>query len=253
MRTTRPRTATLTAAAATTGVVLAALSACGTTPHRPTATGPATPATAAAASPATPSAPSPAEPNGAALRVLLPTAAQLASGITVSGVYDTGTDVTAEADLPTPSLPGADCSATPSLNADVATADFRAAYASEELDNNGASLQLIVASTNPGDAAKQMAEIRALAARCASFTAPDSTGLSVGGTLALDAFAGIGDDAIRIRVAAAGPNAAHYSQPEVVLVRVGNKLAAVSDNDLSRTEGATVSIAKYLATRLAGK
>lgn len=253
MRTTRPRPATITAAAAATGVVLAALSACGTTPHRPTATGPAASATAAAASPATSSAPSPAEPNGAALRVLLPTAAQLASGITVSGVYDTGTDVTAEAELPTPSLPGADCTAAPSLNADVATADFRAAYASEELDNNGASLQLIIASTNPGDAARQLAELRAFAARCASFTAPDSTGLSVGGAVALDAFAGIGDDAIRIRVAAAGPNAAHYSQPEVVLVRVGDKLAAVSDNDLSHSEGATVSIAKYLATRLAGK
>ncbi|NUR27924.1 MAG: hypothetical protein HOV83_19125 [Catenulispora sp.] len=192
-------------------------------------------------------------PNGATLRTLLPTGTQLASGITVSGVYDTGTDFTSEAGLPAPSLPGADCTAAPSLNADVATADFRAAYASEELDNSGNSLQLIVAATNPGDAAKSLAEIRALAARCATFTAPDATGLSVGGTVQVDTFAGIGDEAIRIRVAAAGPNADKYSQPEVILVRVGDKLAAVSDNDQAHNEGAAVSVAKFLAQGLAGK
>ncbi|MEY9861420.1 hypothetical protein ABH935_007061 [Catenulispora sp. GAS73] len=253
MRITCPRIATVAVVASTAGVVLAALSACSTAPHRPTAAAPAASASSAVARPAAPAISAPAGPNGLALRALLPTTAQLASGITVSGVYDTGTDVTAEADLPTPSLPGADCTAAPSLNADVATADFRAAYASEELDNNGESVQLVVASTNPGDAARQLAELRAFAARCASFTAPDSTGLSVGGTVAIDSFAGIGDEAIRIRVAAAGPNAAHYSQPEVVIVRVGDKLAAASDNDQAHNEGATVSTAKYLAGRLADK
>ncbi|GAA1966397.1 hypothetical protein [Catenulispora subtropica] len=252
MRTTRPRTCAVTAAVATTGVLAVALSACGTTPHRPAAGSPGT-HTAAAAPTAPTTTASPAGPSGATLRALLPTAAQLASRITVSGVYDTGTDFTAEADLPAPSLPGADCTAAPSLNADVATADFRAAYASEELDNNGESVQLIVAATNGGDAARQLNELRAFAQRCASFTAPDSTGLSVGGTVAVDSFAGIGDEAIRIRVAAAGPNADHYSQPEVVLVRVGDKLAAASDNDQAHNEGATVSIAKYLAGRLADK
>lgn len=250
MRTNRPRPTAATAAIATAGILAVALTACGTTPHRPTA---GSTGTHPAAAPAAPSTTTPVGPDGATLRALLPTAAQLASGITVSGVYDTGTDVTSEADLPAPSLPGADCTAAPSLNADVATADFRAAYASEELDNSGESVQLIVAATNAGDAAEQLAEIRAFAQRCASFTAPDSTGLSVGGTVAVDSFAGIGDEAIRIRVAAAGPNADHYSQPEVVIVRVGDRLAAASDNDQAHNEAATVSIAKYLAGRLAGK
>ncbi|MFL6117467.1 MAG: hypothetical protein ACJ786_39870 [Catenulispora sp.] len=251
VRTTARRTRTITAAVAMAGAVTAGLSACSsgtghTGLHKPADPTPPTAATASTTAP-------PASPNGTTLRALLPTSAQLAAGITASGVYDTGTDFTAEADLPAPSLPGADCTAAPSLNADVATADFRAAYASEELDNNGNSLQLIVASTNPGDATKQLAEIRALAARCASFTAPDPTGLSVGGTVQVDTFAGIGDEEIRLRVAAAGPNADKYSQPEVILVRVGDKLAAVSDNDQAHNEGAAVSIAKYLATGLAGK
>jgi hypothetical protein len=252
LRTTGSRTAAVTTAVATAGILAAALSACGTTPHRSSA-GTASHTSAATTPPATSATAAPAGPNGATLRTLLPTAAQLASGITVSGVYDTGTDFTSPSDLSAPSLPSADCTAAPSINADVATTDYRAAYASEELDNNGSSLQLIVAATNDGDAAKQLAEVRAFAQRCASFTAPDSTGLSVGGTVAVDSFAGIGDEAIRIRVAAAGPNAGHYSQPEVVLVRVGNKLAAASDNDQAHNEGAAVSIAKYLATALAGK
>ena len=184
---------------------------------------------------------------------MLPTKADLAAGINVSGVYDSGTQFTAETDLPAPSLPTADCTAAPAIDADVLTGDYRAAYASEELDNAGNSLQLVVAATNPGDAAKQLAEIRAFAKRCASFAAPDSTGLSVGGTVALDTFAGIGDEAIRIRVAAAGPNAANYSQPEVLLVRVGDTIAAVSDADQTRNEAAAVSAARLLADRLTGK
>ncbi|WP_194920175.1 hypothetical protein [Catenulispora rubra] len=250
-RSTARRTLTITAAVATAGALAAGLFACSSGTGPTTVRSPAAPATSA---PATPSTTAPAGGvSGAALRALLPTSAQLAAGITASGIYDTGTGFTAEADLPAPSLPGADCTAAPSLNADVATADFRAAYASEELDKNGNSLQLIVAATNPGDAAKQLAEIRALAARCASFSAPDATGASVGGTVQVDTFAGIGDEAIRIRVAAAGPNAAKYSQPEVILVRVGDKLAAVSDNDQAHNEAAAVSVARYLAQGLAGK
>jgi hypothetical protein len=234
------------AALATAGALTASLSACGsdrhTDPVRPA------PATTKAAAPST-SFPA---VTGPALRAVLPTTADLASGITISGVYDTGTYGTAEADLPAPSLPTADCNAAPAIDADVLTGDYRAAYASEEIDVSGTSLQLVVVSTHPGNAAKQLAEIRDFAKRCASFAAPDSTGASVGGTVQLDSYAGFGDEALRIRVAAAGPHAASYSQPEVILVRVGDKIAAVSDADHNHDEADAVSAANLLTERLTG-
>lgn len=236
------------AALATASALAASLSACGSGHHAD----PVRPAPAANTTAAAPSSPSPSTPAvaGPTLRAVLPTKPDLASGIGISGVYDTGTYITAEADLPSPSLPTADCTAAPAIDADVLTGDYRAAYASEELDVAG--LQLVVASTNPGDAAKQLAAIRDFAKRCASFAAPDSTGLSVGGTLAVDSFAGLGDEAIRIRVAAAGPNAANYSQPEVILIRSGNTIAAVSDADHQRDEADAIAAAQLLAGRLTG-
>ncbi|MBS2538384.1 hypothetical protein KGQ20_37105 [Catenulispora sp. NF23] len=246
----RRTTLAKTAAVATAGVLAASLSAC-SNGHSTAAAARPRQAIAQAGMPST--APVPSGPTGPALRALLPTKADLATGIDVSGAYDSGSAFTAEGDLPAPSLPAADCTAAPAIDADVLTADYRAAYASEELDNTGNSLQLVVAATNPGDAAKQLAEVRAFAARCSTFAAPDSTGLSVGGTIALDSFVGIGDEAIRIRVAAAGPNAANYSQPEVILVRVGDRIAAVSNADQTGNEAAAVSAARLLADRLTGK
>jgi hypothetical protein len=250
-RTTPAKTAT---ALATAGVLATSLSACGSDHH----TNPTRPALATTKATAAPSASAPSGPpaptvTGPALRAVLPTTADLASGITVSGTYDTGIYVTAETDLPAPSLPAADCTSAPAIDADVLTAGYRAAYASEELDVADTSLQLVVAATSPGDAAKQLAEIRDFAKRCASFTAPDSTGASVGGTVQVDSFAGLGDEAIRIRVAAVGQNAANCSQPEVILVRVGDKIAAVSDADYNHNEADAVSAANLLAARLTGQ
>jgi hypothetical protein len=233
------------AALATVTALSATLSACGSD-HR-TPTGRPAAANVPAAAPSTTAT---TVMTGPALRAVLPTSADLAAGITISGVYDTGAYVTAEADLSAPSLPTADCTAAPAIDADVLTGDYRAAYASEELDVAGTSLQLVIASTHPGDAAKQLNEIRDFAKRCANFSAPDATGLSVGGTVALDSYAGFGDEAIRIRVAAAGPDAAKYSQPEVILVRVGDQIAAVSDADHTRDEADAVSAASLLTERL---
>jgi hypothetical protein len=238
-----------TAVLATSAVLAASLSACGSDRHA--GTGRPVPATTTAAAPST-SIPAAPAVTGPALRAVLPTTADLARGITISGVYDTGTYVTAEADLPAPSLPTADCTAAPAIDADAASGDYRAAYASEELDVAGTSLQLVVAATNPGDAAKQLQAIRDFAKRCASFAAPDATGASVGGTVALDSYAGFGDEALRIRVTATGPNAAKYSQPEVILVRVGDKIAAVSDADHNHDEADAVSAANLLTERLTG-
>lgn len=240
-----------TAALTTVGTLAALLSACGSTHHAD----PTRPVSAANHTAAVPSGPAstPTAVNGPALRAVLPTKADLASGITISGMYDTGTYVTAKTDLPAPSLPTADCTAAPAIDADVLTGDYRAAYASEEIDVAGTSLQLVVASTNPGDAARQLAEIRDFAERCASFAAPDPTGASVGGTVALDSYAGFGDEAIRIRVAAAGPDAAKYSQPEVILVRVGDEIAAISDADHTHDEADAISAANLLTERLTGE
>lgn len=244
----RRTTLAKTTAGIAVGTLALALTGCGGS-H----TNPARPADAAGPATTSPSTAVPPSLTGPALRAVLPTAADLAKGVNVSGDYDTGTSFTAPTDLPAPALPGADCTAAPAIDADVLTGDYRAAYASEEIDNTGNSLQLVAAATNPGDAAKLLAEIRDFAKRCASFTAPDSAGSSVGGTVELDSFAGIGDEAIRIRVTAAGPNAAKYSQPEVILVRVGDKIAAVSDADQAHDEAAAVVVAKFLAGRLAGQ
>ncbi|WP_194892103.1 hypothetical protein [Catenulispora pinisilvae] len=233
------------AALATAAALSATLSACGSDHRSPTGRPAATKAPVAAPSTAATSV-----LTGPALRAVLPTTADLATGITISGVYDTGTYVISGADLAAPSLPSADCTAAPAIDADVLTGDYRAAYASEELDVAGTSVQLVVASTHPGDAAKQLNEIREFAKRCASFAAPDATGASVGGTVSLDSYAGFGDEAIRIRVAAAGPDAAKYSQPEVILVRVGYEIAAVSDADHTRDEADAVSAANLLTERL---
>ena len=65
--------------------------------------------------------------------------------------------------------------------------------------------------------------------------------------MALDSFAGLGDQAVRIR--SDNPTDPHL--PEVELVRVRDLLAAVCDSDLARDESVTASIADYLAHRLA--
>lgn len=249
---TRPTTLAKSAAAlAGAGVLAASLSACSNSHST-------APARSAGANRPTPAAPSTAESaaptvTGLALRAALPTAADLAAGITVLDPFDTGTAWTAPGDLPAPSLPSADCTAAPAIDADSLTSDYRAAYASEELENSGNSLELVVAATNPGEAAKQLQEVRDFAARCASFAAPDSTGARVGDTVALDTFAGLGDEAIRIRVTPTGPNSASYAQVEVILVRVGDEIAAVSDADPAQDEAATISAAKFLAARLTGQ
>jgi hypothetical protein len=238
------RRTALAKSAALAGALAASLSACGGS-HTATANTGATAKTTSSA----PAAATPAV-TGPALRAVLPTAADLAAGVTASGTIDTGSAWTAPGALPAPSLPGADCTAAPSIDADAATSDYRAAYASEYLENSGNSLELIVAATNPGDAAKQLAELRAFAARCQGFTAPDGTET----TVALDTFAGLGDEAIRLRVtAAAGANAAGSAEAEVILVRVGYEIAAVSDTDPAQDGAAAVSAATFLTARLTGR
>jgi len=227
------------------GALAASLSAC-TTGHR---TAPPQPAATATTRATAPSSSTPPPPNGPALRALLPTNTDLAPGITVSGVYDTGTAWTARTDLPAPSLPSADCAAAPAIDADALTSDYRAAYASEQLNNTGNTLGLLAAATNPGDAARQLTEVHAFATRCKSFTAPDPA-TPLGGSIALGTLRALGDQAIRIHVTATGPNPANNTHIEVILVRVGDTIAAVADTDPDRNQAAALSAATFLTTRL---
>jgi hypothetical protein len=236
-----PRPTRTAAAAALAATVVAAASGCA-------GHGAPAPRTTPAHSHTAAPAPTPGL-TGTRLAALLPAPAQLATGVTITGTTDTGAAWTAPAHLPPPALSSADCQAAPELSADVLTADYRAAQASEVLDNNGNSLQLVLAATNPGDAAKTLGEVRAFAARCQSFTVPDPSGSGTEtASLALDTFASLGDEAIRLRVTGDGAT----PDPEVVLVRVGEVIAAVSDTDLAANEAATISAAHYLAARLAG-
>jgi hypothetical protein len=245
-RTTLAKTAVYLAAA---GSITACLTACGSS--RP-ATHPGA-ADTTASNPATAAAPDPTA-TGSALKTLLPTGADLASGVTVAGAKDSGTAFTADSDLPAPALSGADCTVIPQLTADEATADYRAAYAEETITVHDTPIaQIVLAATNPGDAARQIAEVAALAERCGTFSAPNASGTSVGGTVTATPIPHLGDQALDVRVTATGPDAASYRQPEVVLVRVGDKLAVVSDNYPDQDNGSALKAAQLLTARLTGQ
>ena len=185
---------------------------------------------------ATPPASSPARAwTGARLDQLLPNAGMFVAGITVTRASNTGISWIDPAHLPSPALPTAGCANTAGISAGMFTADYQAAAATETLNVDGATTVLVVLeATNPGGAAQQIAEDTAYAQRCAS------TGL------ALDSFAGLGDQAVRIR----SDNPTDPDVPEVELARVGDLLAAVCDTDLARDESVTASVADYLAHQL---
>lgn len=164
-RTTLVKTAVCLAAA---GTITASLSACGSS-HPAAHSGTAAPAVK---SPAASSAPDPTA-TGTALKALLPAGADLASVVTVTNASDSGQNWTDPHALPAPALAGADCLVVPQITADEATADYRAAYAKETLTEHGVPIaQIVLAATNPGDAARQIAEVRALAERCQTFKRP---------------------------------------------------------------------------------
>jgi hypothetical protein len=245
-RTTLAKTAVYLTAA---GAITACLTACGNS--GPAAhTGTAVPAVKA---PAASAAPDPTA-TGTALRALLPAGSDLSSAVTVVGAADSGSNWTGEDALPAPALPGADCNVVPQLTADQASADYRAAYAEETLTEHGAPIaQIALAATNPGDAARQIAEIQALADRCQTFNAPNANGAPVGGTVTATAIPGLGDQALDVRVTATGPDAASYQQPELILVRVGDKLAVISDNYPAADNGSALKAAQVLAAGRKGK
>jgi hypothetical protein len=245
-RTTVARTAVYLVAASS---ITAGLTACGSGHLADSRR----PATAAVRVPGTTAAPDPTA-TGTQLKTLLPTGTDLASGVTITDAADSGSNWTTPDALPAPRLPGADCAALPAITADEASADYRAAYATETITvHNTPIAQIVLAATNPGDAAREIADVQALAARCQTFSAPNANGTPVGGTVTATAVPGLGDEALDVRITATGADAANYQQPELVLVRVGDKLAVVSDNYPSQDHGSALKAAKVLAVRLTGQ
>jgi hypothetical protein len=244
-RITLAKTAVCLAAASS---ITIGVSACGDghpgASGRPTAVANRGPASAAAPDPTA---------TGAQLKTLLPTGSDLASGVTVTDTSDSGPDWTAPDALPAPVLPGADCTVLPTVTADKASADFRASYASETISvHNTAVAQIVLAATNRGGAARQIDEVRMLAERCRTFSAPNAVGTRVGGTVSVTAVPGLGDEALDVRVTATGADAAAYQQPELVLVRVGDKLAVVGDDYPGSDNGSALKAARVLTARLTG-
>ncbi|ACU72955.1 hypothetical protein Caci_4090 [Catenulispora acidiphila DSM 44928] len=245
-RTTLVKTAVYLAAA---GTITAGVSACGSS-HPAARSGTAA---TAVKSPATSTAPD-LTATGTALKALLPAGADLASAVTVTDAADSGQNWTDPDALPAPALVGADCLVVPQITADEATADYRAAYAQETLAAHGVPIaQIVLAATNPGDAARQIAEVQSLTERCQTFNAPNANGASVGGAVSATEISHLGDQALDVRITATGPDAAKYQQPELILVRVGDKLAVISDAYPDADNGSALKAATVLAARLTGQ
>jgi hypothetical protein len=192
--------------------------------------------------------------SGTALKNLLPAGSDLASAVTVTDAADSSSDWTAPDALPSPALPGAGCDVVPQITADEASVDYRAAYAKETLSEHGVPIaQIVLAATNPGDATRQVAEVAALAERCQTFAAPNAGGAVVVGTVTATAIPHLGDEALDVRVTATGPDAAKYLQPELIFVRVGDKLAVISDDFPGQDSGSALKAAAVLAARLTGQ
>lgn len=219
----------------------------------PPTTATAAPTTTAAPEPtATTAAPDAAGSGSAAtgtrLKTLLPTAATAPKGwkLDDSSAFDTGAKVK---DSPgSPLLPDDDCAqALTNGGAQTLTSDYAAAYATTGLtDPHDGSSTVVFSSYQPGDAAKQMAEVTALAKRCASFSSKDMSGKSVRMAVTAGQVAGAGDQSLDITVKPAG----NYVGSEIVLVRSGEVIMAVDESDAAGTMVPLGPVAKQLAAGL---
>lgn len=220
-----------------------------TAPPASTAAGtPAADPTTATATPATAGAGGGSVADGTKLKTLLPTAATAPKGwkLDDSAAFDTG--ATVKSDPGSPLLPGDDCAqALTNGGARTLTSDYGAAYATTGLtDPNDGSSTVVFTSYQPGDAAKQMAEVTALAKRCTSFSSKDMSGKSVKMTVTAEPVAGAGDQSLDITVQPAG----NYVGSQIVLVRSGDVIMAVDQSDAAGTMAPLGPVAKQLAAVL---
>lgn len=221
--------------------------------NKAVATAPATPASSSSdggtAAPA-PGSGSGVVPNGTKLKSLLPTASHVPIGWMVddSSAFDTGSEVKSPGD---PLLPSEDCAgALTNGGAKTLTSDYQAAYAMTGLKNpNSGSSTVVFNGYQPGDAVKQMAEVSTLVKRCASFTTQDINGAKVKMSAAVKPVAGLGEQALDIKVTPRGS----YVADDIVLVRSGNVIMAVDEDDSTGKMAPLVPVAKKLAAALPPK
>ncbi|MEV3927318.1 hypothetical protein [Actinomadura coerulea] len=224
----------------------AALTACKSTTSSGPGTDPAPPGTAPSASSSAPAAGGTGStPTGTQLKTLMPTAAKLPKGWKLGGsstAFDTGAKVKSPGD---PLLPGKDCAqAMTNGGAKTLTSDYEASYAEQGLKSpNDTASDLIFNGYQPGDAVKQMAEVSALVKRCASFSTHDINGKIVRMASTSSAIAGLGEQALDVKVTPTGA----YVASEIILVRSGDVIMAVDANSQSGPMPALRPLAKSLA------
>ncbi len=166
--------------------------------------------------------------TGVDLKALLPTAATLPSGWTLSGdgnEFDTGTRVM---DPGTPQLPQEGCTGLTNAGGGSFSVDLRASYASSDLlDAKSNRVKVLVAAYHPGDAAKLLAEIRDFAGRCATYTTNAVSGGTVSMSASATPVAGFGDEGVDFKNVPKG----QYVTSETVIARIGDKLLFVDGSD----------------------
>lgn len=235
-------------------VCAAALAACNDdTTASPSASSSASSASASGSSappsaPATPSSPATsapgAVPGSAQLKALLPTASTAPSGWKVEADEESDSDGAAQ-DPGDPELPTDDCNdAMTGGQPQDLTSDYSAAFASIPLtDPQLGESYVVFNSYQPGDAVKQMADVRAVARRCASYTGKAGSGKSIKITTSVTTVPGLGDDAFELKVTPKGD----YVGNDTILVRSGDTVMAV-DEDLATGQPFPLApIAKHLA------
>jgi hypothetical protein len=228
------------------------LTACGGS-SKPAADGGASDSPSASATTSSPTAdptttpPGPNTADGLKLKTLLPTASQLPTGWKrdPSDESDTGADLRSPGQ---PLLDPSDCSQ--SLTGGGATdftGDYAAAYATTALTSpNLGSSDLVFNSYAPGDAVRQMAEIRDLVKKCPSFTGKDGDGKSVKTTATLASVPNLGDEAIDVKITPKGPYLAH----DVVMVHSGDVIMGIDADNASGSMVQLVPVAKRFAAPL---
>ncbi len=186
-------------------------------------------------------------PNGTKLKTALPTAATAPKGwkLDDSSAFDTGATVRPPS---SPLLPSDDCSeALTNGGAKTLTSDYEAAYAMTGLTSpTDGSSSVVVNGYEAGDSAKQMAEVTALVKRCASFSAQDIDGKTVKMAATATPVSGLGDEALDVKVTPTGA----YVAAETVLVRSGNVIMAVDEDDATGRPAPLVPVARQLARPL---
>lgn len=159
------------------------------------------------------------------------------SGFTVdsSSIDASGSTPTTPSDYE--SLQG--CSDLTNGGADTLTSDHEASYATYTIQNSDdLSVNVVVADYFPGDAGKQMSEVSSLVAKCLTYKATDTDGKSVTLKVTTSSVSGLGDQALDIHIAATESG---YVSDEFLLVRTGNTIVAMDQNDSAGSSMASLS------------